>query len=131
MRRVPSVKALATITDQPDLVRKALTTPNLRVFLNAHCPKTVAWIDRCYHDPLTGHDSRAEVRMVAADELLRTFGVESIRGPRTWDRYWQDTEVVYCNTGDTYAPTLLYRSRTDNFSVGTWGDIAERHNTWR
>jgi hypothetical protein len=65
-----------------------------------------------------------------ADEVMRdaekrftdlgTFGVEGWcddcgRGG------WQ-----YLNAGDPYSLTLLFSSKSERFSVGCWGDIAER-----
>jgi hypothetical protein len=32
----------------------------------------------------------------------------------------------YCNMGDPYRYTLIYKRATDNLYVACWGDIAER-----
>jgi hypothetical protein len=132
----PSLKSLqrlaesCTVSDPvrtAALVRKVLTAKGLEAFLTEYCPRTLAWRQSCYHDPLVGAESRAEVRMKAADELLGTYGVEYIRGRRSWDRYWYDVVLLYCNAGDTYAPTLLYNPKTGSYRIGSWGDYAERH----
>ena len=34
--------------------------------------------------------------------------------------------VSYINMGDTYSTTVLFDTRTEQFSIGCWGDIAER-----
>ena len=55
------------------------------------------------------------------DTVLNTHGVEMARGTR--GTLW------YCNTGDTYAPTvgLLYRKgkTTPTWYIGSWGDAVE------
>lgn len=70
-------------------------------------------------------------RLAAIDKLLGAFGTEAIRGE--WQNgYWCDIVAAYCNTGDTYALTVLQvrgegswqRSR---FLVTTWGDWVERN----
>lgn len=63
----------------------------------------------------------------AINEILGTYGVEALgpaRGPS------QSTPYEYLNAGDTYATTLIYNRKTDTLSVGSWGDIAERHPFW-
>ena len=54
------------------------------------------------------------------DKLLRTHGIERIE-----DRHGHI--IDYINTGDTYTPTLLYNRLTGTLSIGSWGDIVERH----
>ena len=51
-------------------------------------------------------------RLEAIDKLLKAFGVEAIRGE--WQNgYWCDIVASYCNTGDTYALTVIH-IRGDN-----------------
>ncbi len=38
--------------------------------------------------------------------------------------------VTYINMGDTYATTILFESDSERFTVGSWGDIVERHEEW-
>jgi hypothetical protein len=70
-------------------------------------------------------------RLDAIDKLLGTFGVEAIRGD--WQNgYWCDIVAVYCNTGDTYATTVMQiRGETSwqnsRFIVTSWGDWVERN----
>lgn len=71
-------------------------------------------------------------RLEAIDKLLGTFGTEAIRGD--WQNgYWCDIVAAYCNTGDTYALTVLH-VRGDNswneqgrFIVSSWGDWVEKN----
>lgn len=68
--------------------------------------------------------------LCGADKLLETHGVESFR----YRTRGGDTVLVeYCNTGDTYAATVMVETRrsswgavTRRWKLGTWGDIAER-----
>ena len=51
---------------------------------------------------------------------LGTFGVEGWcddAGRHGWE---------YLNTGDAYEITILFSTKSERFSVGCWGDIAER-----
>jgi len=59
-------------------------------------PETDAWVRSCYHEP--DHEEQA---IHAADVLLGTYGVEG------WASEDGRSGVSYCNTGDTYAPTLF------------------------
>ncbi len=70
-------------------------------------------------------------RLEAIDKLLGTHGTEAIRGD--WQNgYWCDIVGAYCNTGDTYALTVIQvrgecsfdRSR---FIVSTVGYFLERN----
>jgi hypothetical protein len=70
-------------------------------------------------------------RLEAIDKLLGTYGKEAIRGD--WQNgYWCDIVAAYCNTGDSYALTVIQvrgecsfnRSR---FIVSTVGDFVERN----
>lgn len=70
-------------------------------------------------------------RLQAIDQLLGTFGTEAIRGE--WQNgYWCDVVAAYCNTGDTYALTVLHVRgqgwhEQGRFIVSSWGDWAERN----
>jgi len=56
-----------------------------------------------------------------ADEVLKTFGVETI-----WEKgEYDDPAALYLNTGDTYNATLVYDIDEDELYVGTWGDWVE------
>ena len=70
-------------------------------------------------------------RIDACNALLETFGVEGIRG--NWQNgYWADIVATYCNTGDTYALTVLqvrpdWSGGRSRFVVTSWGDFVERN----
>jgi len=72
----------------------------------------------------------ADIRSELLDKLLGTFGVEYLfngsEGLRGDPESMHDSPILtYCNTGDTYALTLLkYRGR---WQVGDWGSIAEKY----
>jgi len=70
-------------------------------------------------------------RLEVIDKLLGTHGTEAIRGD--WQNgYWCDIVAAYCNTGDTYAVTVIHvRGNGWNpqgrFIVSTMGDFVERN----
>lgn len=70
-------------------------------------------------------------RIDAINALLGMHGTEAIRGD--WQNgYWCDIVAVYCNTGDTYALTVIQvrgESRYSNsrFIVSSWGDFVEKN----
>lgn len=69
------------------------------------------------------HDTYV-LKLEALNEVLETCGVEYIpagRGSRS-------PAFEYCNTGDTYAPTILYFPDRAVWRVGSWGDQVERGN---
>lgn len=75
---------------------------------------------------------RWQDRLDAIDKLLGTYGTEAVRGE--WQNgYWCDIVAAYCNTGDTYALTVIHvrgASSWDEqgrFIVSTLGDWVERN----
>jgi len=71
-----------------------------------------------------------EERMTRINTLLDCCGVEAVRGE--WQNgFWGDVVGTYCNTGDSYALTVLC-VRGDSswqeprFMVTSWGDWVER-----
>jgi hypothetical protein len=70
-------------------------------------------------------------RLEAINKLLGTYGTEAIRGE--WQNsYWCDIVAAYCNTGDTYAITVLqvrgdWSGKSSRFIVSNWGDFVEKH----
>jgi len=59
------------------------------------------------------------------DQLLDTCGVESVNDENSWDDYYANSIALYCNTGDSYAPTILYDTEMGLFDVTSWGDFVE------
>jgi hypothetical protein len=74
-----------------------------------------AWVRQCYNRP-----SHVERVMCACNEVLDTHGVEAIFMDGEWE-----PAATYCNTGDTYAPTVLYCHREDEYMITSWGDYYE------
>ena len=70
-------------------------------------------------------------RLETINVLLGMHGTEAIRGD--WQNgYWGDIVAAYCNTGDTYATTVLRvrgdsSFRSSRFIVCSWGDFMERN----
>lgn len=70
-------------------------------------------------------------RLEAIDGLLGTYGTEAIRGD--WQNgYWCDIVAAYCNTGDTYALTVLqvrgdFAGCRSRFIISSMGDFVERN----
>jgi hypothetical protein len=62
-------------------------------------------------------------RLMAADVILQTSGVESIAAGRNR----KSPAIWYCNAGDTYRQTLMYVDGK-GYKVGCWGGIVERGN---
>lgn len=73
------------------------------------------WVEHCSHEP-----EWIEQVMCAIDEVIETHGVEAI-----WHK--GKVKVLYCNTGEAYQATVIYRYDTDSFSVAAWGDLVERY----
>lgn len=72
-------------------------------------------------------------RIEAIDKLLGTYGTEAINGE--WQNgYWCDVVAAYCNTGESYALTVIHvrgETRFDEqgrFIVTSWGDWVERNS---
>jgi len=58
------------------------------------------------------------------DALLGTSGLEYVqRGKGA-----KSEPFYYCNTGESYARTVLYFPMEERFRVGSWGDVVERGN---
>lgn len=74
------------------------------------------WVNKCYHEP-----ELVERIMCALDEILGTYGVEALCHNR-------ELKAVYCNTGETYTTTIVYRYDKDYFQLTSWGDLVERYN---
>ena len=77
-------------------------------------------------------NSNWRARIYEIDKLLGTFGTEALRGE--WQNgYWCDIVAAYCNTGDTYALTVIHvrgNSSWDEpgrFIISSWGDFVEKH----
>jgi len=82
---------------------------------------TAEWVRRCYHRP-----REQDLILPAVTALLDLHGVEAIRVEGEWlDNYHGDIVASYCNTGDTYAETVLLDHETGEFVLTSWGDFLE------
>ena len=113
------VRALAHAADDGEV---------LSTIVEASVPKTAEYVRRMHGDPYGSHMWRVTVALHAMDQVIGTFGVEPL-GPTSGPSYAPPYE--YLNTGDTYGTTLIYRRKTDSLTIGSWGDIAERHPDWK
>lgn len=112
------IRALAKNTDEAE---------KLSAIIEEHCPKTVKYVGRLHSSPWNSKIWRVTVALNAMDEVLGSYGVEALGPGRSGD-YAPPYE--YLNMGDTYAATLIYKRSSDALSIGSWGDIAEKHPEW-
>lgn len=112
------VRALARAADDGEV---------LAALVEASCPNTAAYVRSMHSDPYRSHMWRVTVALHAMDKIIGTYGVETL-GPGQGSSYAPPYE--YLNAGDTYAATLVYKRSSDSLSIGSWGDIAERHPEW-
>jgi len=112
------IRKICAVVDDPD---------DLSELIEAEHGETERYVRSLHSSPYDSYLWRRTVALHAIDRVLETGGVEALYGPgqRPFGREAPDYE--YCNTGDTYAATLIYsRSNgADNLFIGSWGDIAE------
>lgn len=92
----------------------AHTRVALLEFIREHAPRTYQWTRDCYSPP-----GVRCIRRLAVDEIIGTHGVEYLG-----EHCRTGHAVYYCNAGDTYAATVLFRGAS--MRVGCWGDLVER-----
>jgi hypothetical protein len=95
----------------------------LAALIERACPETHAYARRCHSDPYDSHMWRVTMALHAIDRVLGTLGVEPL-GPIAMR---EGPPYQYCDTGDAYAPTLIYTRATDTIRIGCWGDLVEAH----
>lgn len=79
-------------------------------------PKTCQYLRRCFHYP-----EKHVVVLHALSELLNGFGVETI-----WESDSSSPVIgEYVNMGDTYTPTVVYNTDSEEYEVTSWGDFLE------
>lgn len=121
MNRAPSLTALLAAfpsvgIENLRLIRTVWHTVDragVRLLADAHAPNTREWVRSCFHEP---HSEEVQRRIV--DELLDTYGVEYLGTHKR-----SGESVYYCNSGDTYAATLIFHG--SNMYIGCWGDLVE------
>lgn len=64
-------------------------------------------------------------RLIAADGIANTCGVEYIAHKDDGYREGSQRGLSYLNTGDTYTPTLIYDHNSDRYFVSDWGSVVE------
>ena len=74
---------------------------------------------------ITRSKGGVDYKLERINTLIGGYGVESI--PGEWvDRYYQSTNLLYVNMGDTYEPTVIYDTVKKKWYIGvSWGDIVE------
>lgn len=79
------------------------------------------WLRQCYSVPRT-----SSMIMLAINEVTECHGVEAISIEGVWiDNYHGSAIATYCNTGDTYAATIMLDSESGEFIISSWGDFLE------
>jgi len=75
-----------------------------------------------------GYNVDAERTIAQVNKIVNGHGVESLRGNKRVDPYFDNTVALYVNMGDSYAPTLLYETETGKWRLTTWADWVEKHD---
>jgi hypothetical protein len=137
--RSPAVKTLIETFQlsraDAKLIKKLTQSDNdadaLAQLIENHCPATHVYATQCHGNPYDSHMWRVTMILHAVDRILGTHGIEGL-APEGDRFYPYGPPYEYCNTGDTYATTLIYKRDTNHLFIGNWGDIAERfpHSNW-
>lgn len=125
-RSIPSLDALFALTLDRDIAQQVYDVLTETVDPSEVSEAYRKWSRQCVNapDPLS-HESK----LYACDDLLGTCGVESVDDPR--GETYEDEGIAfcpllsYCNTGDTYAPTLMRNHETGEWLIASVGDIIE------
>jgi len=83
-------------------------------------PVTVGTDARQYVGSCFNRPSDYVVQLYAINELMQSYGVESFDSVHG--------TADYCNTGDSYTPTVLYFPSDGRFRVGCQGDYVKLSN---
>ena len=78
-------------------------------------PETKIWVQSHYYVPTI-----IEQIMHAVDWVIQTNGVEAIYTDH--DNSLNNPSALYCNTGETYAMTVIYCYKQEKFLITSWGD---------
>jgi hypothetical protein len=101
----------------------------LRKIIEAECHKTDAYARNCYA-PYSQREWRVTLALHAIDGVLGTYGVEAL-GDVDMETM-EDVDMhdgppfQYCNTGDSYAATLVYHRDADCIRIECWADLVEK-----
>ena len=92
--KLPSIKTLSTVFDNPSEAREILEMNRAKL---SELPSGKSRIAECYHPPQT-YDLRLTCLNALDSGLHGVEAIESNNG----------TYADYLNTGDVYAPTIIY-----------------------
>lgn len=70
--------------------------------------------------------NRIDEALDAINNILGGYGVEATRD-NDLTGYYGDIGLLYVNLGDTYAPTVVYDTRSDKWIIASWSDVVERN----
>jgi hypothetical protein len=123
MTRIPSINEIAKRIEYIDRPKARLIRKLMEAVYSGDVDalNPAEWPVRRL-DSLAKRASRA---LELIDDVLDTCGVESIRHESYDGGYWGDVVASYCNTGDTYASTILFDTERDVFYVTSYGDWLE------
>lgn len=113
-RKAELIRALAHAVSEPSRLSSVING-------NEDCKATVEYVRAMHSDPYESQMWRTTIALHAIDCVLGTHGVEPLGEVRM-----QGPPYEYCNTGDPYTTTLIYKRATDSLFIGCWGDIVER-----
>lgn len=115
MKRLPSIKTLAHVFENPKEARRIL---ELRHAELSAMPAAWDYVHKCLNAP-----AWYRIRM----EVLNALdpGLHGVEGTEINPGEW----LTYLNTGETYAATLCYWH--GRYIVSSWGDIVEKHQKER
>jgi len=77
-----------------------------------------SWLRVCHHRP-----PHEDLVLCACDEVLETYGVEAIRMADRCVPYYGDVVATYCNTGDSWQPTVIRDHRRERWVIGCTGNF--------
>lgn len=79
------------------------------------------WAESCRHPP-----KQLDLILEALNVVLKGHGIEPLSLEGVWNsRYFGTVLALYVNTGDPYAPTILYDTELDRFVLSCQGDFLE------
>ena len=79
------------------------------------------WVSVCFSKP-----SSDELKMLAINDVIKGYGIESVRTSKWKNGHWCDILCTYVNMGDSYIPTVIHH-RKHGFMVSSIGDIIEKN----
>lgn len=119
------LESLGLTRDQARLIKRIGRSTHdrseLERLIERHCDSTHRYARSCHSDPYATLMWRTTLALHAIDTILGTHGVEPLGG-----NSYEAPPYEYCNTGDPYSATLIYKRSSDRLFVGSWGDIIDQ-----